>query len=61
MSKAKLNSTKLKILRNKKLTTTIDKKQYMISDINDLVNKIDSSSMSRNEAINIQNDIAEKV
>ena len=33
----------------------------MISDINDLVNKIDSSSMSRNEAINIQNDIAEKV
>ena len=61
MSKAKLNSTKLKILRNKKLTTTIDKKQYMISDINDFVNKIDSSSMSRNEAINIQNDIAEKV
>ena len=38
VSKDKLNSIELKILRNKKLTTTIDKKQYTMSDINDLVN-----------------------
>ena len=29
-------------------------------DINDLVNKLDEKSISRNEAINIYNDIAEK-
>ena len=40
MSKDKLDSIKLQILRNKNLSTTIDKKQYTLSDINDLANKI---------------------
>ena len=60
MSKDKLNSIKLTILRNKKLNITIDKNQYTISYINDFVNKIDSKRISRNDAINIYNDIAEK-
>ena len=60
VSKDKLNRIKLKIFRNKKLTTTIDKTQYTLSDLNDLVNKIDSKSISKDEAINIYNDIVEK-
>ena len=39
VSKDMLDSIKSKIYRNKKLTTTIDKKQYTMSDIIDLVNK----------------------
>ena len=31
-----------------------------MSDINDLMNKIDSKGISRNDAINIYNNIAEK-
>ena len=38
----------------------IDKKQYTLSDINDLVNKIDKKIIKRNKAINIYNDISEK-
>ena len=60
MSKDKLDSIKLQILRNKNLSTTIDKKQYTLSDINDLVNKIDKKIIKRNKAINIYNDISEK-
>ena len=60
VSKDKLNSIKLTILGNKKLNITIDKNQYTISYINDFVNKIDSKRISRNDAINIYNDIAEK-
>ena len=61
VSEDTLNSIKLKISRNKKLTTTIDKKQYTMSDINDLVSKIDKESINRNEAINIyDDDIVEK-
>ena len=39
VSKDMLDSIKPKIYRNNKLTTTIDKKQYTMSDIIDLVNK----------------------
>ena len=39
----------------------IYKKQYLISDINNLVNKIDSKHTSNDEAINVYNDIAKKV
>ena len=46
MSKDKLDSIKLQILRNKNLSTLIDKKQYTLSDINDLVNKIDKKKVS---------------
>ena len=60
VSKDKLDIIKPNILRNKKLSTTIDKKQYTLSDVNDLVNKIYRKSISKDEAINIYNDIAEK-
>ena len=39
----------------------IYKKQYLISDINNLVNKIDSKHTSNDEAINVYNDVAKKV
>ena len=39
----------------------IYKKQYLISDINNLVNKIDSKHTRNDEAINVYNDIAKKV
>ena len=41
VSEDMLNSIKLKIFWNKKWSTTIDKKDYTISDKNDLVDKID--------------------
>ena len=58
--KDKLDSIKLKVLRNKKLSTAVDKKQYKLNDLNHLENKIDSKSISKDEAINTYNDIAEK-
>ena len=58
--KDKLDSKKLKISRNKTLSTTISTGRYALSDTNDLVNKTDSKSISRAEAINSYNDIAEK-
>ena len=60
MPKGKLDSIKLKILRNRNLIITIDRERYTLSDINDLVNKIANKSINRDEAINIYNDIAEK-
>ena len=39
VSKDKLDSIKLKISRNKHLSTTIDKERYTLSDVNDLINK----------------------
>ena len=57
MSVDKLYNTKLKILRNKNLSTTISTRRYTLSDINDLVNKIDSKGISRDGAIH---DIAKK-
>ena len=60
MPKGKLDSIKLKILRNRNLIITIDRERYTLRDINDLVNKIANKSINRDEAINIYNDIAEK-
>ena len=60
MSKDKLDSIKLKIFGNKNLSTTIDKERYTQSDVNGLLNKISSKSISRDEAINSYNDIVEK-
>ena len=60
VSKDKLDSIKLKIFRNKNLSTTIDKERYTLSDVIDLVNKIDSKSIRMDEAINNYNDIATK-
>ena len=52
---------KLKISRNKNLSTTMYKEKYTLRDVNTLVNKIDSKSISKDEAINIYTDTAEKV
>ena len=60
LPKGKLDSIKLKILRNRNLIITIDRERYTLSDINDLVNKIANKSINRDEAINVYNDIAEK-
>ena len=51
----------IKVDSIKNLSTTIEKKGYTLSDVNDLVNKIDSEIISRDEAINSCNDIAKKV
>ena len=61
VSKDKLDSIKLNIFRNKNLSTTIDKERYTPSDKNYLVKKIESKSISRDETINIYNDIVKKV
>ena len=60
VSKAKRDSIKLKIFRDKNLSTTIDKERYTLSNVIDLVNKIDSKSIGMDEAINSYNDIAKK-
>ena len=60
VSKDKLDSIKLNIFRNKNLSTTIDKERYTPSDKNYLVKKIESKSISRDETINIYNDIVKK-
>ena len=61
MSKDKVDSIKLETSKEKNLSTTIDKGKYKLSDVNDLVNKIENKSISRNEAINTYNDIVKKV
>ena len=60
MSKDKLDSIKLKVFRNKKLVTSIDKERYTLSDVNDLVNKIERKSISRDGAINSSNNVVKK-
>ena len=60
VSKAKRDSIKLKIFRDKNLSTTIDKERYTLNNVIDLVNKIDSKSIGMDEAINSYNDIAKK-
>ena len=60
VSKDKLDNIKLKTFRNKNLSTTIGKERYALSDVNDLVNKIISKSIRKDEAINSYNDIVKK-
>ena len=57
MSKDKLDGIKLKISKNKNLSTTTIKETYRLSDANDLVNKIESKSISRDEATYSYNNI----
>lgn len=54
----KRDDIKLTISRNNNLNTTTEKEWYMLSD---LMNKIDSKSVSSDEAINSYNDIVKKV
>ena len=60
VSKDKLDNIKLKTFRNKNLSTTIGKERYALSDVNDLVNKTESKSISRDGAINSYDNVAEK-
>ena len=60
MSKDKLDNIKPKTFRNKNLSTMIGKERYTLSDVNDLVNKTESKSISRDGAINSYDNIAEK-
>ena len=60
VSKDKLDSIKLKISRNKHLSTTIDKERYTLSDVNDLINKKNSKIISGDEVINRYNGIVKK-
>ena len=60
VSKDKLDNIKLKTFRNKNLSTTIGKERYVLSDVNDLVNKTESKSISRDGAINSYDNIEEK-
>ena len=46
VSKDKLDSIKLKISRNKHISTTIDKERYTLSDVNDLINKKKQAKLS---------------
>ena len=61
MSKDKIDSIKLKFSGNKILSTTIDKERYTLSDVNDLVNKIDNKSISTDKTIKSYNDIEKEV
>ena len=61
VSKDKIDSIKLKFSGNKILSTTIDKERYTLSDVNDLVNKIDSKSISTDKTIKSYNDIEKEV
>ena len=61
MSKDKIDSIKLKFSGNKILSTTIGKERYTLSDVNDLVNKIDNKSISTDKTIKSYNDIEKEV
>ena len=61
VSKDKIDSIKLKFSGNKILSTTIDKERYTLSDVNDLVNKIDNKSISTDKTIKSYNDIEKEV
>ena len=49
--KDRFDFIKLKINKNKKLTTTIDKKSYTLNGVNELVNKIAEQKIGKNNAI----------
>ena len=58
--KDKLDSMKLKISRNKNVSTTIDKERYTLSDVNDLVNKKTAKVSERMRLLIGSNDIVKK-
>ena len=51
---------KLKISRNKNVSTTIDKERYTLSDVNDLVNKKTAKVSERMRLLIGSNDIVKK-
>ena len=58
--KDRFDFIKLKINKNKELTTTIDKKSYTLNGVNELVNKIAEQKIGKNNAIKEYNDLVNK-
>ena len=58
--KDRFDFIKLKINKNKKLTTTIDKKSYTLNGVNELVNKIAEQKIGKNNDIKEYNDLVNK-
>ena len=57
VSEDRFNFMKLKINKNKKLSTTIDKKSHTLNDVNELVNKIAENKIDKNNAIKEYNNL----
>ena len=51
VSEDRFNFIKFKINKNKKLSTTIDKKNYTLNDVKELVNKRAEKKIGENNAI----------
>ena len=60
VSKDRFDFIKLKINKNKKLNTMIDKKSYTLNDANELVNKIAEQTIDKNNAIKEYNNLVNK-
>ena len=60
VSEDRFNLMKLKINKNKKLSTTIDKKSYTLNDVNELVNKTAENKIDKNNAIKEYNNLVNK-
>ena len=60
VSEDRFNFMKLKINKNKKLSTTIDKKSHTLNDVNELVNKIAENKIDKNNAIKEYNNLVNK-
>ena len=51
VSEDRFNFIKLQINKNKKLSTTIDKKNYTLNDVKELVHKRAEKKIGKNNAI----------
>ena len=60
LSKERFDFIKLKINKNKDLDTMIGNKRYTINNVNELVNKIAETKISKNNAIKIYNNLISK-
>ena len=60
MSADRFKSVKLKINKNKDLSTTIDIKRYTLNDANELVNKIKLNKTGKNAVIKAYNNLVNK-
>ena len=60
MSADRFKFVKLKINRNKDLSTTIDIKRYTLNDANELVNKIKLNKTGKNAVIKAYNNLVNK-
>ena len=60
VSEDSFNFIKLKINKNKKLSTTIDKKKYALNDVNELVNKRAEKKIGKNNAFKEYNSLVNK-